>query len=93
MPEPVAGHFGVSPHSHLHFPFVFLLFEENVGDLVTHLFIPNDNELPGLAVASRRSPAGAIKNLSHHLIGNVFPSIVSTDTSSVGGQFAKFVDI
>src|SRR5215472_11459785 len=85
VPEAVAGHFGISPHRHLHFPFVFLLFEENVGDLIARLFIPNHNELPGLAVASRWSPAGAIENFSYHLIRNTFGFIVSTNTSSVGG--------
>lgn len=72
---------------------MFLLLEKNVGDLVPCLLIPNDDELPGLAVASRRSPAGSIENLSHHFVGNIFGFIVSTDASPIGGQFVKLVDV
>jgi hypothetical protein len=71
---------------------MLLLFEEDVGDLMTGLLVSDDDELSGLTVASRRSPARAIENPSNHLFGNIFCPVVSSDAPSVLGEFVKLVD-
>src|SRR5712692_798422 len=93
MPEAIPGHLGVPPHCHLHFIFVFLLFEKKICDLISHLPVSDNNEFPGLPIASRWSPPGAVENLSNHLIENIFCLIVSTDTSPAGGQLEQTINV
>ena len=85
MPEAIARHLRVAADGHLHLFFMLLLFEKKIGDRMTGLLVADDDELPGLTVASRRRPTGAVENLSNHLIGNISCLIVSTDTSPAAG--------
>src|SRR5258706_12701664 len=80
----IAGHLSVPPHRHFHFPFLFLLFEENVRDLMTCFLVTDDDELPRLTIAARGSPPGTLDNLSHRLIRDILVLVESTDASPLG---------
>src|SRR5687768_16822350 len=91
--EPIARHLGVAADGHLHFFFMLLLFEKKIGDLMTGLLVADDNELPRLAIASRRRPAGTIEYFPNCFIGNVSILFITADAPAVGSELAQLVDV
>src|SRR5438132_2443480 len=93
MAKSVAGHFGRSTHSEIHFALLFQLLEITIGNLVPGFLVSNNDELPGLAVATRRCPAGAVKDRAHKFLRHFSAFIVAADASALFDQRAKFADI
>ncbi|HEX2260190.1 MAG TPA: hypothetical protein VHJ56_01050 [Candidatus Binatia bacterium] len=89
----VAGHFGGAADSLIHFAFWFQLLQIIVRDPVPDFLVSNDDEFPGLAVATRRRPARTIKDHANEFLWDVPALIIPADTSALLDQRAKFGNI